>query len=112
VSNIPGASRTWKRGSRLTQKPFAEAAASMVPIDVDLDLAGGALLDAGLHSLEVLVCHVVDCRLRQLHRELLRTRQGRGEHTACHDAGGGECLQGRVHWIGPPKLVLVYLASR
>src|SRR5262249_5782680 len=43
-------------------------------IDVHLDLAGGALLDTGLHPLEILVGDVVDSRLRQLHGELLRVR--------------------------------------
>ena len=40
LSNKPGASSTWKRGSRLTQNPFADAAASMVPSATPSTTAG------------------------------------------------------------------------
>ena len=109
LSNRPGASSTWKRGSRLIQKPLAEAArldraerhafdhggklAELVGrIDVDLDLAAGALLDAGLQPLEIFVGDVVDGRQRQLHGELLRDRGRRGEQHARGSAGDDETL--------------------
>src|SRR5262249_4483038 len=39
-SNRPGASSTWKRGSRLTQKPFAALPASIVPSATPSTTAG------------------------------------------------------------------------
>ncbi len=77
-----------------------------------LILPPDALLDAGLHPLEVFVGHVVDGRLRQLHRELLGAGRDRGKHAARQNADCGKLLQGRLHWIGPPKLMSCHLAIR